>query len=352
MNNYSKGTTDLKDSRLLRAYRGEKLDRPPVWFMRQAGRYLPEYLELRAKHTMLQAIQTPEIATEITLQPLRRFPLDAAIIFADILTPLLKMGLDVVFEEGKGPVIQNPVRSQKDVEQLIVPEAGENCQYTIQALSLAAKELSAKGIPVLGFSGAPFTLSCYLIGAKDSGVATEVKRFMLSEPKLWHMLQEKLAKMVARYLVAQANAGASAVQLFDTWAGAVSPSAYRTYVLPYIKKIIDLVRAEVKVPIVYFSTGSATLLHEIATLEIDVLGVDWRNELTAVSKQIGHKLPLQGNLDPAFLFAPGDVLVAEVKRVLEDGRSAKSHIFNLGHGILPKTPISNVELAVATIIES
>lgn len=318
----------------------------PIWIMRQAGRYLPEYRELRAKHSMLEMVRTPELATEVTLQPLRRFPLDAGIIFADILTPLIGMGIDLEFRAGEGPVITNPVRSLSDIEVLRVPAPEENVKYTLDAIRMVSREIAATGTPLLGFSGAPFTLSSYLIEGQSPGDLARVKTMMFKEPAAWHALQTKLVDLVADYLVAQAEAGAAAVQIFDSWLGVLGPSQYIEYVEPYLHLILENVRSRTIVPVIFFATGTAGLHRELARLDVDAFGIDWRSSLGDVRSALGRNVVLQGNLDPMTLFAPFEVIEREANRILTEGKELKGHIFNLGHGVLQHTPVENVERLV------
>lgn len=340
---------DLKQSLFIKACRGERGPRPPVWFMRQAGRYLAEYRAVRAKHSMLDVIRTPELAAEVTLQPIRRFGFDASIIFADILNPLIGMGADLDFVEGEGPVISNPVRSRADIEALRQPDTEKNTGYTAEAIRLVTRELTPMGVPLIGFAGAPFTLSAYLIEGGKIGSLQRVKQFMCSEPQSWELLQNKLVTMLVSYLISQVEAGASALQLFDSWLGQLSPAQYQLYVAPYLRRIIAGVREKTDVPIIFFSTGTAGLYNQFVQLDIDVLGVDWRIDLTEAARVVERKLPLQGNLDPIMLIQGGDALKREVRHVLEQGSGLDSYIFNLGHGILPSTPVENVELTLRMI---
>lgn len=333
----------LKDSLFLQACRGVRGARAPVWFMRQAGRYLPEYRAIRAKHSMLDVIRTPELAAEVTLQPIRRFGFDASIIFADILNPLIGMGANLDFVEGEGPVISNPVRSAADIERLKIPDTASNTGYTAEAIRIVTSELTPQNIPLIGFAGAPFTLSSYLIEGGKIGSLQQVKEFMMKEPEAWQMLQEKLITMLSAYLASQVEAGASAIQIFDSWLGQLSPRQYREYVEPYLTKLIANVRSLVSVPIIFFSTGTAGLYPDFLKLDIDVLGVDWRIDLKTAASLGGRAIPLQGNLDPIVLIRGGEELDREVRYVLKQGQNLPGFIFNLGHGILPPTPIAHVE---------
>ncbi|HMO01423.1 MAG TPA: uroporphyrinogen decarboxylase [Oligoflexia bacterium] len=338
----------MQESSLLKAYKGSRPAITPIWFMRQAGRYLPEYRAIRQRYSMLEAIQTPELASEITLQPIRRFRFDAAIIFADILTPLIQMGIDLSFDDGKGPIIHNLIDSPERIDALRVPEAGENCRYTLEAISATVAGL--KGAPLIGFAGAPFTLSSYLFGSQGDLAANKLKKFFFGDPKSWERLQTKLALMVGNYLADQAASGAAALQLFDSWIGALSEEQFSEYVEPYLKIILKTVRERFPaVPLVYFSTCSSQLLKKVAELGFDALSVDWRENIGVVSERLGSNLPLQGNLDPALLFASPDRLRAAVSEIMVSAKVCKAHVFNLGHGILPQTPIENVELVVELV---
>jgi len=336
------------DSLLVRAYRGEKTERAPIWLMRQAGRYLPEYREIRAKNSMLDVIRTPELALRVTLQPIERFRFDAAIIFADILTPLIGMGIELDFVQGEGPCIGNPVRTLADIEKLAVPPPEENVGYTLRAIALASQALAVTSTPLIGFSGAPFTLTCYLCdqGDLELGVTREV---MLKEPRAWSLLQEKLVRLVAEYLVAQVDAGAAAVQIFDSWAGVLSPEEFEKYSLPYLQSIVRQVRARTKVPIVYFATNSKALLPALKGLPVDAFGVDWRVRLIEANEILGQQFALQGNLSPKLFCEAWEPIADEARLILEEGRRLRGFVFNLGHGILPATPLENVEKLVQLV---
>lgn len=332
---------------LVKVCRGEAVPRPPVWLMRQAGRYLPEYLAIRAKHSMLDAIRTPELAVEITLQPIRRFGMDAAIVFADILNPLIGLGFPLEFEENRGPVFQRKIESPADVENLVVPPPEENVGYTLAALRTLKQELHGQDRALIGFAGAPFTLSYYLIEGAGKSELVRTKEFMYKHPASWHKLQEALVTLVADYLVAQAQAGADVVQIFDSWAWALSPSCYAANVFPYLQEIITRVRSKVATSIVYFAPAGMGLYDQIANLGVDMVGIDWRITLPEANKRLGGVLPLQGNLDPAALFTPLPHLEEQVRRILEEGAKVTGHSMNLGHGVLPKTPVE----AVGRVVE-
>lgn len=336
----------LERSPLLAVYRRQTPSRTPVWFMRQAGRYLPEYQAIRKQCSMLDAIRTPETAAEITLQPLRRFDLDAAIIFADILNPLIGMGMELDFVEKEGPRIFNPIASLSEVQRLTIPRAEDTVGYTLQAIAMVAAEINPAGIPVLGFAGAPFTLASYMIEGGGSSSLTKVKQFMYRNPEAWKLLNEKLIGFLTGYLAAQAAAGASAVQIFDSWAGYLSPYQYELFVAPYLSRLLESLRRELAVPVVYFSTGTFALLPQIAPLGFDVLSVDWRGSLAAAAAVTGPEIPLQGNLDPEVLAGPQDNLAREIDAVRSNARAVRHHVFNLGHGILPHTPPENLSFAL------
>lgn len=327
--------------RFLRACRREPVDVTPVWFMRQAGRYMPEYRALRAQHSMLELCRTPELAVQVTLQPVRSIAVDAAILFADILLPLEPMGAPFDFAKGEGPVIFEPVRSVEAVERLRVFEPEEGLGYVLETLRILRGELEGR-CPLIGFAGAPFTLASYLIEGGKSSHFEKTKLFMYSEPAAWHSLLEKLSEVTRRYLRAQITAGAQAVQLFDSWVGQLSVDDYRTYVQPHVKGVLeDVERAGV--PVIHFGTGTATLLESMRDAGGTVIGVDWREPLSAAWKRVGHDRAVQGNFDPCALFAPWPTVEARAKAILDDVAGRPGHVFNLGHGILPTTPVDTVK---------
>jgi uroporphyrinogen decarboxylase len=332
------------NDRLLKACRREPVDCTPVWLMRQAGRYMAEYRRLREKYTILESIKTPELAVEVTLQPIRAFDLDAAIIFADILPPLEAMGLELEFVHGEGPVICNPLRRPADVAALRVPDPRESLGFTLEAIRLARRELEGR-LPLIGFSGAPFTLASYAIEGEGSRHFTLTKGLMYSEPSAWHSLMDKLATLVGDYLKAQAEAGAQVLQLFDSWAGALSPDNYRRFVLPYSLRAIKTAQST-GVPVIHFSTETAGMLEQIKEAGGDVIGVDWRVDLATAWRRLGDDVAIQGNLDPLALFAPLPELERQVSGILAQAGGRPGHIFNLGHGILPKTPVEHVAALV------
>jgi uroporphyrinogen decarboxylase len=322
--------------RFLRACRREPVDRTPVWFMRQAGRYLPEYQEVRAGHSILEVCKTPALAVEVTLQPVRRFALDAAIIFADILLPLEPMGLALSFEAGEGPVIANPIRTAGDVAALgpVRPEA--DLGFVLESIGQARTALAGE-VPLIGFAGAPFTLASYAIEGGGSRNYVETKRLMYGDPEAWHDLMGRLADAVAGFLLAQVAAGAEAVQLFDSWVGALSPDDYAEYAYPYTQRIFAALAGS-GVPRIHFGTGASTLLPLMATAGCDVIGLDWRVALDEGWAAAGHDRAVQGNLDPVVLFAPEHEIERRVLDIVKRADGRPGHIFNLGHGILPGTP--------------
>jgi uroporphyrinogen decarboxylase len=340
----------MTEPRFLRACRRQPVDMTPIWLMRQAGRYMSEYRALREKHSILEIIKTPDLACEVTLQPLAAFDLDAAIIFADILPPLEGMGLQLEFAKGEGPIIHNPVRTPQDVENLRTPPPEEALGFTLEAIRMMRKELDSRDIPLIGFSGAPFTVASYAIEGGSSRNYLHAKGMMMSDPKIWHKLMEKLTVVVGEYLVAQAEAGAQALQLFDSWVGALSPDDYRDYVLPYSRKAIEMARST-GVPVIHFGTDTTGILHLIKEAGSDVIGVDWRVDLDTAWQRLGDDVAIQGNLDPIALFAPWDELKKRAQRVLDQAGGRPGHIFNLGHGILPHTPVDNVKRLVDFVHE-
>lgn len=334
------------NDRFLRACRGEVVDRTPIWLMRQAGRYMPNYRALREKYDLLTMCRTPELAIEVTLQPIRRFDLDAAILFSDIMIPLRGMGVDFDIREGVGPVIAHPIRNEEDAVALRVLEPDADVPYVMQAVEGLRKEL-ANRVPLIGFAGAPFTLASYLIEGKGSRELVKTKELMHTQPATWHGLMGKLVDSISAYLRAQIGAGAQAVQLFDSWVGALSPRDYKRFVLPYSKKIFDAL-ANKGVPTIHFGTGTAALLELMKDAGSNVLGIDWRVPLAQARTRLGD-IPLQGNLDPVVLLTTPDVVRAETREILCEVSGRRGHIFNLGHGILPETPLENVECLIDTV---
>jgi uroporphyrinogen decarboxylase len=322
--------------RFLRACRREPVDKTPVWFMRQAGRYMAEYRALRQKHTLLELCKTPELATQVTLQPITAHGVDAAILFADILLPLEPMGAPFEFAAGEGPRFFEPVRDRAAVERLKVIEPREGLGYVLEAIRLIRRELDGK-TPLIGFAGAPFTLASYLIeGGKSSHFAL-TKGLMYSEPKLWGELMTKLCAVIQSYLIAQVEAGAQAVQMFDSWVGQLSPEDYVEFIQPYLKPVFAALEP-CGVPVIHFGTGTGSLLELQKATGGHVIGVDWRTPMALARQRLGTGVAFQGNLDPLLLSAPRERLERGVRRVLASAGSAPGYIFNLGHGILPETP--------------
>lgn len=336
----------------MRACRREAVDATPIWMMRQAGRYMAEYRAIRAKHSMLEVIRSPELSAEITLQPINRFGFDAAIIFSDILPPLIGMGLDLTYEKGVGPVIHTPLDSNYKIDMLATPPAAEIMGSTLEAIKLVSAELTPRGVPLIGFCGAPFTLASYAIEGGGSKTYVKAKTLMYSEPAAWKRLMDKLVTVQADYLIAQAKAGASALQLFDSWAGAaLSKDDYIQYVKPYNSKLIAMVKRRTNVPFINFSTGTFAYLDEVADCGGDVVGVDWRMPLGDAWAKIGDDRAVMGNLDPVTLYAPWRELRYRIDQVLDQAAGRPGHIFNLGHGIMPGTPLDNVERTVEYVRE-
>lgn len=335
------------NNRFLDACRRQPVDATPVWYMRQAGRYMPEYRELRSKHALLEICRTPELAVTVTLQPLARLDVDAAILFSDLLIPLKPMGIDFDFVKGEGPQIDNPVRGREDVDRLREFEPREELGFTMEAIRLLRQELDGK-VPLIGFAGAPFTLASYLVEGGSSRSFEKTKSLMYSDPESWHALASKLASMVRNYLFAQIEAGAQAVQVFDSWAGALSPEDYREFVLPHSKAVIDGLKDKPgsSAPVIHFATGGTGLLRLLRQAGGDVIGLDWRVDLDVGWDIVGTDVAVQGNLDPAVLLGPPELAFRRADDVLARAGSRPGHIFNLGHGILPTTP---VETAAALI---
>ncbi len=332
----------------LKACLGRKTDYTPVWMMRQAGRYLPDYQQVRGKVSFLELCKTPELACQVTLQPVDILGVDAAILFSDILIPMEAMGLTLQFLEKQGPVFPDPVRSRAAVDRLIVPDPEEKTGFVMQTIRLLRQELK---VPLIGFSGAPFTLATYLIEGGSSKFFFETKKMMFTEPELYHRLLDKITDCTSLYLKAQAAAGAQALQIFDSWAGVLGPGDFARFALPYVQRIIRELRQATDVPIIYFANNGATLLQLSQTSGADVLGLDWRADIGDVADQVGQRVSLQGNLDPLALLLPEKELAARVEKILAGGRRARGHICNLGHGIQPATPPEQAKLFIDLVHE-
>jgi uroporphyrinogen decarboxylase len=333
--------------RFLAACRREPVDRTPVWFMRQAGRYMPEYRVLRARHKLLELCLTPELAVEVTLQPVHALGVDAAILFSDLLLPLAPLGLPFDFQAGEGPVIETPVRTRADVERLRRFEPRQELAPVLEAVRLLRRELDGR-VPLIGFAGAPFTLASYAIEGGRSTHFARVKALMYQEPETWHRLAGLLADVVGDYLKAQVEAGVDALQVFDSWVGVLDERDYRQLVLPHVRTLFERLGGS-GVPLIHFGTGTGHLLRAMREGGGDVLGVDWRTPLDEAWRIVGDEVALQGNLDPTLLLAPRERLLAGVDEVLERAAGRRGHIFNLGHGVLPDTPVESVKAVVERV---
>jgi uroporphyrinogen decarboxylase len=329
------------DSLFVRACRRLPVERTPVWFMRQAGRYMQQYREVRKHHSLVEICKKPELAADVTITAAEFLKVDAAIIFADLLLPLEVMGLPFHFAAGEGPVIERPVRTAEEVQSLRTDRAAE-LGYVAEAVALVAKHFGAK-LPVIGFCGAPFTLASYMIEGGGSRHYLEVKKMMYNSPEVWDELAGKLIEVLSQYACEQVRSGADALQIFDSWVGCLSVEDYRRYVLVPTTQLIQRLQAECRVPIIYFGTDSATLLPSMAETGAEVIGLDWRIPLDEGWRTVGHDHAVQGNLDPALLFAAWRELKQRAAFILRQAAGRPGHIFNLGHGILPHTPVANVK---------
>jgi uroporphyrinogen decarboxylase len=343
-------STSLPASQFLRACRRLAVDYTPVWFMRQAGRYMPEYRAIRAQHTLLEIVEQPELAAEITLQPVRALGVDAAILFADILLPIVPMGLHLEFVKGEGPSIGEPVRSVSEIQRLRRLDPESDLGHVLEAVRLVRRELEGENIALIGFAGAPFTVASYMIEGGPSRTYRHTKGLMHAQPEVWEMLMNLLSDSLASYLRAQVEAGAQAVQLFDSWVGNLTPSDYQRNVLPFTQRVIQEVESS-GVPVIHFGTDTAALLPYLKKAGGSVVGLDWRIELDAGWKMLGPDLAVQGNLDPVSLFDPIPVLRGQVVDILKQAGGRPGHIFNLGHGILPETPVDHVKAVVDIVHE-
>jgi len=346
--------TELKNDRFLRALARQPVDKTPVWMMRQAGRYLPEYRQVRGQAgDFMSLCKNTELACEVTLQPLERFELDAAILFSDILTIPDAMGLGLYFAEGEGPKFHKPLRSEADIDQLEVINTAVDLTYVTDAVSMIRQELNGR-VPLIGFSGSPWTLATYMIEGQSSRDFTRAKTMLYTQPELLHQLLEKLALSVIDYLNAQILAGAQVVQIFDTWGGALSYSAYLEFSLSYMAKIVDglIKQADGRdVPVILFTKGGGLWLEAMADTGCDCLGLDWSVDLGAAHQRVGDKVALQGNMDPAILRAKPEVIRGEVKRILESFGQNDGHVFNLGHGITPDINPDNAKIFIDAVHE-
>jgi uroporphyrinogen decarboxylase len=328
-------------TRFLKACRREPVDATPVWFMRQAGRYMAEYRALRERYSLLEICRLPDLATEVTLQPLRRIDVDAAILFSDLLLPLEPMGLPFDFIKGEGPQIERPIHDAADIDRLTTFEPREALAHVLQAIRQIQTELDGR-LPLIGFAGAPFTLASYAIEGGHSNNFAKTKALMYGHPDAWHRLCGKFATVVADYLVAQIDAGVDAVQVFDSWVGTLNAADYREFALPHTQRIFAAIGT--RVPTIHFGTGTATILPELATAGGDVIGVDWRIPIDEGWDRIGRDRAVQGNLDPTLLLGPPARMMQQTDDVLARVGGRPGHIFNLGHGILPSTPVEHVQM--------
>ena len=327
----------------------EPVERTPVWIMRQAGRYLPEYRKVREKSDFLTMCKTPALAAEVTIQPVDIIEVDAAILFSDILVIPEAMGMPLELIESKGPVFHEPIRTEKDVDSLVITDILEKLNYVFDAVRLTKKELNGR-VPLIGFSGSPWTLATYMVEGKASKNFRFIKSFVYQNPAIAHKLLEKIAIVVTAYLEAKIDAGCDAVQIFDTWAGILSPWDFREFSLKYINYIVERLKRK-NVPIIVFAKGASHSYDEIASFGCNVVGIDWVSDIGKVRNQIGDRVAIQGNMDPTVLFAPLSKIEEEIKNILERYGKGSGHIFNLGHGILPETPVENVKFFVHKVKE-
>ncbi|MDW6002100.1 uroporphyrinogen decarboxylase [Vibrio mangrovi] len=346
--------TKLKNDRYLRALLRQPVDRTPVWMMRQAGRYLPEYREVRAQAgDFMTLCKNPELASEVTLQPLRRFPLDAAILFSDILTIPDAMGLGLYFEAGEGPKFTHPIQSRADVDKIGIPDPEGELQYVMNAVRQIRHDLQGE-VPLIGFSGSPWTLATYMVEGGSSKAFTKIKKMMYAEPKTLHALLDKLAESVILYLNAQIKAGAQSIMVFDTWGGVLTPRDYRDFSLHYMHKIVDGLIKEhegYKVPVTLFTKNGGMWLEHIAATGCDAIGLDWTINIEDAKARVGERVALQGNMDPSILYAPAPRIQDEVAQILAGFGEGSGHVFNLGHGIHLDVPPENVDIFVNAVHE-
>jgi uroporphyrinogen decarboxylase len=343
---------DLNQSVFLRALRREPVERTPVWIMRQAGRYLPEYRQTRAEAgDFLSLCKNPELACEVTLQPLRRFALDAAILFSDILTIPDAMGLGLYFAEGEGPCFSDPIRDKRAINALTIPDMSDSLSYVMNAARLIRREMPPE-LPLIGFSGSPWTLACYMVEGKSSRDFKHLLRLIYTENEASHILLNKLAIAVSHYLIEQIKAGVNAVMIFDTWGGILTPRNYQDFSLHYMKQIVQKIKAQYPdIPVILFTKGGGQWLELIADTGCDALGIDWTCDLHTARMRVGDKVALQGNLDPSVLLSSKSVIRKQVAQVLESYGYGTGHVFNLGHGITPDVPPEHVAAMIEAIHE-
>ena len=330
----------------LKACRGEKTDYTPVWLMRQAGRYLPEYQKVRSKVDFLTLCKTPELAAEVTIQPVDILKVDVAILFSDILVPIEPMGMKLEFSESKGPILYDPIRNDIAVSKLRKIKSEEDVPFVMEAIKILVKKLN---VPLIGFSGAPFTLATYMIEGGSSKNFINTKKMMFQTPDLYAKLMDKITDTVINYLQAQIDAGVHAIQVFDSWAGILSPYDFEKYALPYVQRIVSTFKG--KVPVIYFAFNGSAMLKKVKQSGADVLGIDWRIDISDAVNSLGNDVVVQGNLDPCVLFGTKDLIREGVSQILQGAKGAKGHIFNLGHGILPETPVENAIAMVEAVHE-
>jgi uroporphyrinogen decarboxylase len=339
--------SNLKNDLLLRALRKETVERPPVWMMRQAGRYLPDYIKLRDKYDFFTRVQTPELACEITLQPVEQVGVDAAIIFSDILVIPQAMGMEVLMEEGKGPSLPKIIKTQKDIHELITKDAENNLKYVYDALSLTKSELNGR-VPLIGFAGAPWTILCYMVEGKGSKTWDKAKQFAYTQPQLAHELLQKITDVTINYLKAQVKAGADTVQVFDSWSGILSPGDFKIFAQPYLLQIADALENDA--PVILFPKGSWYALNDLSNSSAAGIGIDWCVTPQFARKVTENKITLQGNFDPAKLLAPIPQIKKWVKEMIE-GFGTQKYIANLGHGITPNVPVDHAKAFVEAVKE-
>jgi len=334
----------------LKACKGEKTDYTPIWIMRQAGRYLPQYHTVRSTCTFLELCKTPEKAAEVSIQPVDALGVDAAIMFSDILVPLEKMGAPLEFQEKRGPVFPSPIRDQRAVDKLGIPDPEEDLGYVMDTVRILIKELKDR-VPLIGFSGAPFTLATYLVEGGSSKNFLNTKRMIYEAPDLYKALLDKITDCTISYLKGQIAAGVQAVQIFDSWAGILAPCDFEVAAIPYVRRIVSALKEVSDIPIIYFANNGATLIEQSITCQADVLGIDWRVELDEVVRRVDGRASIQGNMDPLALFLPDSELEKRVAAVLEQAKGARGHVFNLGHGIVPQTDPAKAKLTVDLVHE-
>ncbi|MCS7228667.1 MAG: uroporphyrinogen decarboxylase [Candidatus Kryptonium sp.] len=338
---------DLRNDIFLKACRGDKAERTPIWIMRQAGRYLPDYRKIRAQYDFLTMIKTPELASEVTIQPIEIIGVDAGIIFSDILVLPEAMGLNLYIEENRGPRFEKNIKSEADIENLIIPDPTEKLKYVLEAIRLTKRNID---VPLIGFAGSPWTLFAYMVESEPGKDFKNAKLFIYTEPKLAHKLLEKISVAVSDFLISQIEYGADAVQIFDTWGGILNHDDFVEFSLNYISYVIEKVKAQFPhIPLILFSKGVWQWIDEIINLGCDVISIDWTFDIKKAREKSYDKVSIQGNLDPVVLLTKPEVIVRETIKILEKYGSGDRHIFNLGHGILPETPVENVKLLVETV---